>query len=241
VTNSLSENPLRRFATAALVAVLPAVVAVSNASGEPIALSTPAGLNPGDSFRFLYVTQGQTTAESVDIGTYNTFVQSQASGATYNGITVNWKAIGSTFTVAARDNVGGFNTLVPVYLPNGTQLAFNLTSGTGGLWSASLLAAPNGGIDGSTVSSDVWTGSTSSGGSGGSFGALGATEFPLLGLSSSTSGWLSFSDSTLIDNLRPMYGLSETLIAVPEPSTYAMALAGLACGGFSMWRRRKRA
>ena len=27
---------------------------------------------------------------------------------------------------------------------------------------------------------------------------------------------------------------------VPEPSTYAMALAGLACGGYSMWRRRKR-
>lgn len=29
--------------------------------------------------------------------------------------------------------------------------------------------------------------------------------------------------------------------AVPEPSTSAMALAGVACGGFSMWRRRKRA
>ena len=28
--------------------------------------------------------------------------------------------------------------------------------------------------------------------------------------------------------------------AVPEPSTYAMALAVMACGGFSMWRRRKR-
>ena len=27
---------------------------------------------------------------------------------------------------------------------------------------------------------------------------------------------------------------------VPEPSTYAMALAGLACGGWQMWRRRKR-
>ena len=26
---------------------------------------------------------------------------------------------------------------------------------------------------------------------------------------------------------------------VPEPSTYAMALAGLACGGYSMFRRRK--
>jgi formylglycine-generating enzyme required for sulfatase activity len=31
------------------------------------------------------------------------------------------------------------------------------------------------------------------------------------------------------------------LAAVPEPSTYAMALAGLGCGGYSMWRRRKRA
>jgi hypothetical protein len=28
---------------------------------------------------------------------------------------------------------------------------------------------------------------------------------------------------------------------VPEPSTYAMALAGLACGGYSVFRRRKRA
>ena len=29
--------------------------------------------------------------------------------------------------------------------------------------------------------------------------------------------------------------------AVPEPSTYAMGLAGLACGGYSVWRRRRRA
>jgi hypothetical protein len=29
--------------------------------------------------------------------------------------------------------------------------------------------------------------------------------------------------------------------AVPEPSTYAMAVAGLACGGYSLVRRRKRA
>ena len=30
-------------------------------------------------------------------------------------------------------------------------------------------------------------------------------------------------------------------VVVPEPSTYAMALAGLACGGYSILRRRKRA
>jgi hypothetical protein len=34
---------------------------------------------------------------------------------------------------------------------------------------------------------------------------------------------------------------AESLVSVPEPSTFAMAFAGLACGGFSMWRRRKRA
>ena len=37
-------------------------------------------------------------------------------------------------------------------------------------------------------------------------------------------------------------GLSEVRFvgtAVPEPSTYAMALAGLACGGYSLFRRRR--
>lgn len=28
------------------------------------------------------------------------------------------------------------------------------------------------------------------------------------------------------------------IVSVPEPSTYAMALAGLVCGGFGVWRRR---
>jgi len=31
------------------------------------------------------------------------------------------------------------------------------------------------------------------------------------------------------------------ITVVPEPSTYAMALAGLACGSYSLFRRRKRA
>ena len=30
-----------------------------------------------------------------------------------------------------------------------------------------------------------------------------------------------------------------SISVVPEPSTYAMALAGLACGGWQMWRRRR--
>jgi formylglycine-generating enzyme required for sulfatase activity len=38
-----------------------------------------------------------------------------------------------------------------------------------------------------------------------------------------------------------VYGFRLASPAVPEPSTYAMALAGLACGGYSVFRRRKRA
>ena len=37
------------------------------------------------------------------------------------------------------------------------------------------------------------------------------------------------------------YFIAAEATFVPEPSTYAMALAGLAYGGHSMWRRRKRA
>jgi hypothetical protein len=42
-------------------------------------------------------------------------------------------------------------------------------------------------------------------------------------------GWGGFEGTRLVP------------VAVPEPSTYCMALAGIACGGLSMWRRRKRA
>ena len=45
-----------------------------------------------------------------------------------------------------------------------------------------------------------------------------------------------------IDNFTSDYLANSKFVAitaVPEPSTYAMALAGIACGGFSLWRRRK--
>lgn len=38
-----------------------------------------------------------------------------------------------------------------------------------------------------------------------------------------------------------LFALSSPITAVPEPSTYAMALVGLTCGGFAMSRRLKRA
>lgn len=48
--------------------------------------------------------------------------------------------------------------------------------------------------------------------------------------------WSGSSYSTAVNEVA--FGVYP--VAVPEPSTCVMALAGLACGGFSMWRRRRR-
>jgi hypothetical protein len=50
----------------------------------------------------------------------------------------------------------------------------------------------------------------------------------------------SLVDATLVQSIGTGYS-PISVQAVPEPSTYCMALAGLACGGLSMWRRRRRA
>ncbi len=98
-------------------------------------LTTPAGLSPGESFRFAFVTDGFISPSSSNISDYNDFVTSQAGGATYNGSAVTFVAIGSTSTVNAIDNVG--QSAAPVYLADGTLVTSSTT--TTGMWSGSLL------------------------------------------------------------------------------------------------------
>ena len=55
---------------------------------------------------------------------------------------------------------------------------------------------------------------------------------------------IDYNASTGGDNFTADYLPSSsfvTVTAVPEPSTYCMALAGIACGGYTIFRRRKRA
>lgn len=76
-------------------------------------ISTPTGLNPGDSFRIAFVTSGLTNATATDINYYNTFVSTEAASYTYEGQAITWKAIASTASIDARDNIGGFGSAVP--------------------------------------------------------------------------------------------------------------------------------
>jgi hypothetical protein len=50
---------------------------------------------------------------------------------------------------------------------------------------------------------------------------------------------LSSSNSSSFDPSFEFSSIGFRLAAVPEPSTYAMAVVGLACGGYSMFRRRR--
>ena len=88
-------------------------------------LQTPPGLNPGDPFRFVFVTDGIRDATSTNIADYDSFVNAQAGGATYSGVVVDWLAIGSTDSVDAIDHVG--QATAPVYLSDGTLVTTTTT------------------------------------------------------------------------------------------------------------------
>jgi hypothetical protein len=60
----------------------------------------------------------------------------------------------------------------------------------------------------------------------------------ILRITSSGSSASRFSTMSNMDDLVQFIALSSPAI-VPEPSTYIMALAGLACGGYSLFRRRR--
>ena len=66
----------------------------------------PSGLGPGDSFRLLFITSTKDTATATAIAAYNTFVQDRAAAGhtDIQAYRSNFKVVGSTASVDARDN-----------------------------------------------------------------------------------------------------------------------------------------
>ena len=208
-------------------------VAADTASAGPI-ISTPTGLNPGDHFRIAFVTTDKTTPLSSDITTYDSFVTSEAGGATYNGQLISWQAIASTSAVNAIDHIGVTNDRV--YLVDGTLVS--QTDSTSGLWSGSLAHSISEDINSNVSPGLVWTGTISSGhgaggqelGSGNDFNGIWAGASSL-----SNAGWISFVTTDPL-NSHLIYGISSELTVpggggggpapVPEPSTAMLAVLG---------------
>ena len=144
------ENRVFKFALS-IVCLL--VVTLGQASAGPI-ITEPTSLSPGDSYRLAFLTSQTHNAVSPDIGVYNTFVD----GLGDNVIASDWRVIGSTSTVDARDNTGTnpIDVGVPIFMLNDVLLA----NSNADLWDGSI-ASPlkfrdDGIFNGGT--GFVWTG-----------------------------------------------------------------------------------
>jgi hypothetical protein len=228
------KEPMNRLLSVLSVFAI-ASVAAGTASAGPI-ISTPTGLHPGDHFRIAFVTTG-TLANTVssNIATYDSFVTTDAGGATYNGNTITWQAIASTPSEDAIAHIGIKND--PVYLVDGSRVA--LTDAA--LWSGSLQHAINETINGTGVSGSVATGTFISGVKFNPLGS-GLSQFGLSGFT--TNRWISFNAVPSSASGLHLYGISQELTvpaaaAVPEPSTAVLAgLGGLAALAYSLKRKR---
>ena len=97
---------------------------------------TPSGLSDGDRFRLIFVTTDTGGTTSSDIEVYNAFVQSQAAAGhtAIRAYSSQFRVVGSTATVDARDNTGTTGTGVPIYWLNGSKVADNYADFYDGSW-----------------------------------------------------------------------------------------------------------
>ncbi len=102
----------------------------------------PAGLNPGDEFRLLFLTNTHRDASSTDIAVYNTHVQNAITNNGHTDIRAYgslFKVVGSTSTVAARENTRmnpstSAHIDAPIYWLNGPRVASGKAAFWGDTW-----------------------------------------------------------------------------------------------------------
>ena len=204
-----------------------------------------------------WLMNGGTSSSSTETGAY-TFIGGQTTGnapAVNSGATVYIPTEDQWYKAAyykgGSTNAGYWNyatqsDLAPTAVTSGS-------TGIGSSGSAGNFANYNNGADWNSQDGNVTTVGTNGGAS-----AYGAFDMSgnvwewndLTGAAGSTRGFRggrftsdAFSLSSSASNtFGPSYETAVSGIRlVPEPSTWVMGLAGIACGGYSMFRRRKQA
>ena len=218
------------------------LVLVCNAEAFAGVLLTPPDLLPGQQFRLAFVTSGSRDALSSNIEDYNTFVTNQAAlNSALNSITT-WKAIGSTLTIAARDNTGTNPATigVPVYRLDGVRIANNYAD----LWDGFLFERLQIDEMGTPKDTAVWTGTMVDGTRDTAFNLqLGSSDAVATGFSGALGGaWLFNSYDRNPGTPNSLYAISSVLTvqtqAVPEPSTFVSCGLMLALSMFIRSRRK---
>ena len=250
-------HPLYRLATAALVALTLSTLALPNAHAAAIAWGTPQTIT-GDSDvdttgLLVYAYNVGSSTAVLSTVTVNgvafqpfpiTNFPAQPS-FTFGSVTIS-ESPGFLFGYNVASSSGAYGALSPAYRAlldggGGAGIPDTVTVSLAGLssgqqylfqWWASNAAND---INVTTVTGSATNavtldsnGTNTAGGLGqfvtGTFTADGVTQDITF-----TGG----GNSPLINSFQ--------IRAVPEPTTYASLLAGLACGGVSMWQRKKRA
>ena len=177
-------------------------VATSQAS-----VVVPGVLQPGATYHLAFVTRDGRDATSANIADYNAFVQAQAAlnpALTGTDMGVAWKAIGSTATVAARDNA---LVEAPVFLLNGST---KIADGFADMWDSSIDATLT--LTQFAANSFVsnWTGTAPDGlpTSGRTLGPT--TAFAMTGAPFTDQRWI-FNVQGDPTGVRPLYALSQKL------------------------------
>jgi hypothetical protein len=196
-----------------LLLLIPILLSSAKADFEP-----PLGLNPGDVFYWVFVTSTKRDATSSNIEDYNKHVNDAADAATGPGKAVvgvsgktllgdiEWKAIASTETVNARDNIG--NPSNGIYRLDGALIASN----EGDLFDGTILAAINLTEILSPSAYAAWTGSY----------ANGTRAYPLgkdpaqvmFGITSWTDSHWMYAGTDAAQWLKPLYAISESLTVI---------------------------
>jgi hypothetical protein len=221
VARSVRSRLTRLAATVALVA---AGLVPLAASAVPI--TVPTGLSPGQQYRLAFITSTTRDATSSNIADYNAFVTNAANAVPeLVALGTTWTAIGSTLTVAARDNTAtnpGVNgTGVPIYFLNDTILADDYAD----LWDGSIDNNFDVNEFGTHVASTViWTGTNSNGTSTPSY--LGDIAVGYGVSNQSDPSWI-VNGQLVSGTSRPLYAISGTVTVVPEPNTAALLALGL--------------
>jgi len=203
-------------------------------------------------YRIIFVTLDMTVATATTIGSYNTFVTTQAglAGSTETkDLATTWTAVGSTKLTSAAVNTGttGAGTGIHIYTPQGSGNYQLVATSYTDLWDSSIATGIHYG-DGTqagdgTGGEVAWTGtdpdgSTRPAGADGSYLGSGpggdqtANYITNVRGGYTDSNWItgpSRSDSAP----QSMMGMSGV---IPEPATMSL----LAIGGLGMLARRKR-
>ena len=209
---------------------------------------------PGETFRWVFVTSGLTPATSSLISTYNDFVNDAVADAVVADPTVTtvtdvlgkssitdiadieWKAIASTSTVNAIDNIGA--SPAGIYTP----LEDLVANGTADMFDGDIGSAIGVSEYGPVGQRPVWTGSWPNGTSfifplGGDMGM----DLAAFGDNTRTnSGWINVN---IVGTGTPqaLYAISEELTVVPVPGALILAATGLLSSTLGLNRlRRKR-